>query len=95
MSENVIKLANRLKEEFGIDVNPKTFRRTYAGRHQRGAGAFLWLFPLNLVGEVGGCEPMLKYIVKRNRLDIRVNRFNDIEIYVYTPGEVGYDKLIR
>jgi len=95
VSENIIKLANRLREEFNIDVNPKKFRRTYAGRNLRESGAFSWKFPLNPTGEVGGCEPMSKYVVKRNRLDMSINRFNDIEIFVYAPGEAGYNKSIQ
>lgn len=89
-SQNVIKLANRLKEEFGIIVDPESYYTTRAGKHLRAGGAFLWMF-LSGTAEVGGCEPMKKYIVKRNRLDIYVGKFKDIEIFAYAPGEPGYE----
>lgn len=92
-SENVIKLATRLKSEFGIIVNSESYYTTRAGKHMRAAGAYLWVFwcdkPIAWVGE---CEPMHKYIVKRNHLSLQQWSHTDIEIYSYAPGEPGYEQ---
>lgn len=97
-SENIIKLAKRLKEEFNLDVHPENFQRTYAGINMVRQGAFLWIFnePITTVNTpsiIGGCEPMSKYIVKRNKLEIQKDRFGEIEVYAYSPKDVGYDRI--
>lgn len=93
MASNSVKiLAKRIKDEFNIDVDPEKFYRTYAGKHQRAAGECTWImytkgdYPL----VVGGFEPVSKYIVKRNQLDISTERFRGYELYVTCPGEIGY-----
>ena len=92
-SEQVIKLAERIREEFGIPVNPERFYRTYAGYLQRAAGAFSWVMYCDNLGMVGGCEPIRKYITKKNKLAMSKDRFNEFEIFAYSPDEIGYDRL--
>lgn len=92
-SENVIKLATRLKSEFGIIVNPESYYTTRAGKHMRAARAYLWVFWCDKpTAWVGGCEPMHKYIVKRNHLSLQQWSHTEIEIYSYAPGEPGYEQ---
>lgn len=96
-SKNVEKLASRLNTEFNLNVSPDNFQRTYAGINMRRAGAFIWLFnegvkSVNGVCIVGGCEPISKYIVKRNRLEIQEEKWGEVEVYAYSPDEVGYDE---
>jgi len=92
-SENVMKLAQRLKDEFDINVNPNSYYTTRAGKHQRAAGAYLWVFPVEHpgIGFVGGCEPLSRYLPKRNKLEISTRYFGtDIEVFAFVPGEPGY-----
>lgn len=90
-SKNVMKLVARLKSEFGIDVNPENYYTTRAGKHMRAAGAYLWVLWCDKpVAWVGGCEPMRKYLVKRNRLCLKQWSYTDIEVYAYAPDEPGY-----
>ena len=42
MSKLSEKLARKIEKEIGIRCNPDTFVRTYAGKWQRLAGAFVW-----------------------------------------------------
>lgn len=92
-SEQVTKLAERIRQEFGLPVDAERFYRTYAGRNLKAAGAFIWVMYFGCVGVVGGCEPIRKYITKKNRLAISKDRFNEYEIFAYSPDDVGYDKL--
>jgi hypothetical protein len=41
MSKLSERLTKKIKEELDINCIPETFRRTYAGRNQKAAGAFL------------------------------------------------------
>lgn len=92
-SKNVMKLAARLKSEFEIDVNPESYYTTRAGKHMRAAGAYLWVFWCDKpVAWVGGCEPMRKYLVKRNHLCLKQWNYTDIEVYAYAPDEPGYNQ---
>lgn len=92
-SKQVIKLAERIQNEFNIPVDPERFYRTYAGYWQRAHGAYTWIMYFGVVGMVGGCEPISKFVKKKNRLDISERHFNEFEIYAYSPDEVGYDRL--
>lgn len=42
-SKQVSALAKRIREEFGIPVDPEKFCRTYVGYHQRAAGECTWV----------------------------------------------------
>lgn len=91
-SKDVIALANRIREEFGIPVEPEKFYRTYTGKHQRAAGECTWVIyaegPCPVV--VGGFEPIRKYITKRNQLAISERHFHGYALYATAPGEPGY-----
>lgn len=91
-SKDVIALAERIRREFGIPADPEQFYRIFVGKHQRAAGECTWVIYTD--GEtpcyVGGFEPIRKYIVKRNQLEISERRFNGYELYVTAPGEPGY-----
>lgn len=86
-SKQVIALAERIKAEFGIDADPERFLRTYAGHWQRAAGAYTWIMYYGKFGVIGGCEPIRKYISKRNRLVISSRGFLEYEVYAYVPDE--------
>jgi len=93
-SDNVLKLTKRLLDEFNIIVNPNSYYTTRASKHQRAGGSYLWIFSLEhpRSGFVGGCEPMSKYLPKRNKLEISIRYYGtDIEVFAYAPGEPGYD----
>lgn len=92
-SKNVIALAERIRKEFGIIVNPDNYVTTHAGWNQRACGAYTWFFfGINGIGSVGGFSPMREYLVKRNRLVMTCKKqWNDYEIDVIKPGEPGYD----
>lgn len=94
-SKQVVVLANRIRKEFGIPVDPEKFYRTYVGKHQRAAGECTWVMYCegNNPAIVGGFEPIRKYIAKGNRLEISERHFHGYELYAYSPGESGYDKL--
>ena len=95
VSKNVRRLANRIYNEFGIPVDPEKFHRTYVGCHQRAAGECTWVIYCkgNNPTVVGGFEPIRKYICSKNRLGIGERHFCGHELYVYVPGEPGYDNL--
>lgn len=89
-SKDVIALANRIRAEFGIPVDPEKFFRTYAGRVQKKAGAFTWIMYTEKGNRlVGGYEPIRKYITKKNILEISEESFCQYEMDVYTPQEYG------
>lgn len=88
-SKNVEIVAARLKAEFDAEVDPATFQRTRAGKHQRAAGAWLWFFiGADRTFMVGGCQPLSEYAVKKNKLDLgSAFSFNDFTVDAYTPEE--------
>lgn len=93
-SQQILALAQRIKDEFGIVVDPESFRRTYAGWNQRAAGAITWeiRFGPHNIGSIGGFEPVRKYITKRNQLAIHETPswHMDKELFAIAPGEPGY-----
>lgn len=92
-SKNVIALAERIRREFGLIVDPENYVTTHAGRHLLAGGAYTWyFFGKNGIGIVGGFRPMKDYLVKRNRLVMtKHEHWNDYEIDAIKPGEPGYD----
>lgn len=94
-SNNILRLADRIQQEFGIPVDPEKFYRTYVGYHQRAAGACTWIMYCkensNIV--VRGFEPIRKYINRKNRLDISERHFWGRDLYAFSPGEPGFDSL--
>ena len=92
-SPQILALAQRIQDEFGIVVDPDSFRRTYAGRHQRAAGAITWeiRYGQHKIGSIGGYEPVRKYITKRNQLVLQDSTWSiEKELYAIAPGELGY-----
>lgn len=93
-SKQVMALTQRIKDEFGIAIDPNTFRRTYAGHWLRAGGAFTWTInTINGLGCVGGFEPIKKYVTKKNKLSISCDGFNEFSLYAYTPNDVGYENI--
>ena len=67
ISTTAIKLSNKLKEEFDIDVFP-VIRRTNAGHWQRSAGAWTWyMYDINL-GTVGSQFRASECALKKTKL---------------------------
>ena len=65
-------LAEKILEEIGIECDPATFRRTYAGKNQKAWGAFVWtMYPVSEINKhsarryIGSIEPASR-LVKRN-----------------------------
>jgi len=94
-SKQVIALAQRITDEFGIYADPNTFQRTYAGHWLRAGGAYTWIMrgTKDSVYTIGGFEPIRKYIVKRNKLQMQVEHFHDYCVYATAPDEPGYNKI--
>ena len=62
------KLIQRIRDECGIPISEHAVgRRLYPGRHQRAAGAFLWIIKCPHVIELAGYEPV-KHMLKYARL---------------------------
>lgn len=94
VSKNVKALAERIKKEFGFEVLPESFKRTYAGHWLRSAGAYSWTMETaGGLTTIGGCEPISKYVVKRNVLEIGQRYLFDFELFVYGPEDYGYERL--
>ena len=70
-------LAAKIKEEIGVECDPSTFQRTYAGRNQKAAGAFVWVMvpegkpdslPENM-WLIGSAEPASRLVKEKYHLD--------------------------
>ena len=74
-SKMVKKLVNRIKEEFGIECDPNSFRRTYAGWWQKSDGAYSWTLKMvdeaggYIAGHVAGFSAASEYIKKKNNIE--------------------------
>ena len=67
MGKLVERLAKKIYEQLGIDCDTETFVRTYAGRHQKTAGAPLWLMrPKNNSAVIIGSTLPASYLVKKD-----------------------------
>jgi len=66
---SVEKLVKRLREEGYSIPDGYIFRRTYAGHHQRSAGAWLWYIWTPDGQEFGSCESV-KECLEANTLSI-------------------------
>lgn len=65
------KLSAKIEQELGIQCNPETFRRTYAGRHQKAAGAWVWLMSeKDGIHDVGSCWPASECVKKKYSLSL-------------------------
>lgn len=93
ISKNVKVLAERIKKEFGFEVIPESFKRTYAGHWLRSAGVYSWTMETaGGLTTIGGCEPISKYVVKRNILEIEKRYLFDFELFAYSPKDYGYER---
>ena len=92
-SKQITALAGRINTELGFNIAPDSFSRTYAGKNMKACGAFIWTFDIGQTGTIGGCWPVRKYLIKRNKLAIEKTGFNEYELFFYEPGEPGYNSL--
>lgn len=42
-SSLILRLCRKIHNQLGIDLDPETFERTYAGPNQKASGGFLWM----------------------------------------------------
>lgn len=74
-SKMVRKLVDRIKEEFGIECDPNSFSRTYAGWWQKSDGAYSWTLDMvdetggYVAGHVAGFSAASEYIKKKNNIE--------------------------
>lgn len=74
-SKMVRRLVDRIKEEFGIECDPNSFRRTYAGWWQKSDGAYSWTLDMVdetgglVAGHVAGFSAASEYIKKKNNIE--------------------------
>ena len=77
-SKIAIRLAKKIERDCNISCNPETFERTYAGRNQKLAGAFVWRMQLiNGIHWIGSVDPASEIIKQKYYLSI------DNEGYIY------------
>lgn len=77
------RLARKIEREAGIKVDENVFVRTYAGKHQKASGAFLWYFALARpgIGIVGSCFTATECLRKDRRLEAEDRLFGEYEIF--------------
>lgn len=65
------RLAEKIKKELGINLNPETFTRTYAGRQQKAGGAWVWMMSETLGHmDVGSCYPASECVKTKYTLSL-------------------------
>ena len=75
------KLSNIILKDTGIRTDPTTFSRTYAGKWQKAAGAFLWTMQCeDGLTTVGGADRATDCIKPGVKLYAFSNIFCEIEI---------------
>lgn len=75
-SKQVLRLVKKIKEDIGIECDPYTFRRTYAGCWQKSSGAFVWIICANDVTSlfIGSADTMTECIRKNRKLEFDCER---------------------
>lgn len=69
MSKLAITLADKIKHDIGLDCDPETFRRTYAGCNQKAGGAWTWAMKKSDTNEeIGSIWRASECIRKNSRL---------------------------
>lgn len=63
------KLAEKIKRDLGIDCDPETFERKYAGKNQKAMGSWVWTMMDN-IWLIGSAEPASKLIKSKYYLSI-------------------------
>lgn len=74
MKSSVEKLCERLKNELGIEADPKDFRRTRCSRHQKAAGYFSWN-----IGRVGSRET-ISDLLKAKKIEYTTDPLGEITL---------------
>lgn len=87
-SKNAILLAQRIKKEIGVDVEP-IINRTRAGHWQRSAGAWKWLMMIKGQGASVGSGDRAIDCLKSEKWEISYH-FSDICIDIETPIKSNY-----
>ncbi len=68
------RLAKKIEKDLGMQCDPSTFTRTYAGSWQKSAGAWLWTMQIKGTPfDVGSCEPASECVKAKNKLSILGN----------------------
>lgn len=75
-SKQVLRLVRKIKQDIGIECDPYTFRRTYAGYWQKSSGAFVWIICANDVTSlfIGSADTMTECIRKNRKLEFDCER---------------------
>lgn len=91
-SKNILKLAAKLSADIGFPVDPKSFRRTYAGRNQRAAGACSWVIQYGQFGcnKIYRVEPVPKNLATKIQLHYTKRWSHVTEMYAVEPGSYDY-----
>lgn len=63
MSFLAVKLAEKIQKDCGIMCNPSKFKRTYAGKNMKSAGAFVWT-----IGNIGSTEAASELVKSKFKL---------------------------
>lgn len=66
--EMVKKLVKKIYDDVGLECYPSTFHRTRAGKHQKSAGAFVWIIEAKGYGYIGSIYPASECIKKEYKL---------------------------
>lgn len=78
-------LAEKIKNELLIEVDPNTFTRTYASRNMKAMGAFIWTFTIissdGLNTIVGSTYSATECVRKDRYLTMNQDKFREIEIF--------------
>lgn len=77
------RLQQKIERETGFKVKENSFRRTYAGKHQKAAGCFLWWFILECPSGawIGSCFTATECLRKDRQLIVEQNITGEYEIY--------------
>ena len=77
------RLARKIFKNTGIKVAENSFIRTYAGKHMKSSGAFLWHFSLEhpRIGIVGSCFTATECLRKDCVLIVQEQGFCEYEIF--------------
>jgi len=81
ISKNSIKLAKRLELKLNIKVFPIIFK-TYSGKWQKYAGAYIWFMYLIDGKMIGSRERVSEFIKKDNKIVVVKNEFKDYELII-------------
>jgi hypothetical protein len=74
------RLIERLKSECGLDIpDGSAIERTYAGRHQKAAGGWVWVLVTPYSRNLGSIETVTE-LLKSPQLDVSFDR-GDTEIH--------------